>query len=226
MFTRPSSTLALAGLLLAGHATAKTDLAGCVSSETVAYGGASLIWYVPDSGEICAFLDCGGGRAPPKTTVPGCPSYDGTATYSPSFLPGFGDATTSAVPAATESLSASASASASEDFSGTDLTSLATITSPPVTTTATSSAAVETETETQTQGDSASSSSVAASSAAGSSAAGSSSDGAASGSSSQTSKSAGTSTTSTSTGGAAIPTAAVKGAFGVMAGLAAGVAMM
>lgn len=70
-------------------AAARTDLSGCVSSETVAYGGASLIWYVPGTGEICAFLDCGGGTAPPKTTVPGCAAYSGTSTYSPSYLPGY-----------------------------------------------------------------------------------------------------------------------------------------
>jgi hypothetical protein len=33
--------------------------------------------YDPDTGEICDLLDCGGGRAPPKTTVPGCPLYNG-----------------------------------------------------------------------------------------------------------------------------------------------------
>ena len=94
-----SSTRSLAGLLLGllcclPATLARTDLDGCVSSETVAYGGASYIWYDPDSGEICSFLDCGGGRAPPKTTVPGCPGYEGTATYTPSFLPGFAAATT------------------------------------------------------------------------------------------------------------------------------------
>jgi len=72
-------------------AAARTDLSGCVSTETIAYGGASLLWYVPGTGEICGFLDCGGGRAPPKTTVPGCLLYSGTSTYSPSYLPGFKD---------------------------------------------------------------------------------------------------------------------------------------
>jgi hypothetical protein len=86
MFIRASATLVTAAL--AGYAAAKTDIAGCVSSETVAYGGASLIWYVPGTGEICDFLDCGGGRAPPKTTVPGCAGY----MVSPleSFIPPFG----------------------------------------------------------------------------------------------------------------------------------------
>ncbi|KAH0424225.1 hypothetical protein CcaCcLH18_11661 [Colletotrichum camelliae] len=79
--------------ILASTALAKTDLTGCTSSDSVVTpsgGGtpyATRVYYVPDTGEICAALDCGGGRAPPKTTVPGCPSYEGTETYSPSFLP-------------------------------------------------------------------------------------------------------------------------------------------
>ncbi|KAK7518748.1 hypothetical protein IWZ03DRAFT_374554 [Phyllosticta citriasiana] len=92
-FSKPAL---LATAILATGALAKTDLSGCTSSSTVAYGGASIIWYVPGTGEICEALDCGGGRAPPKTTVPGCPAYSGTATYSPSFLPGYGAGATSA----------------------------------------------------------------------------------------------------------------------------------
>ncbi|GKT60061.1 siderophore biosynthesis [Colletotrichum tofieldiae] len=78
--------------VLAAAVLAKTDLAGCVSSDSIVtptQGStpyATRVWYVPDTGEICAALDCGGGRAPPKTTVPGCGSYEGTETYSPSFL--------------------------------------------------------------------------------------------------------------------------------------------
>lgn len=87
------SKLVLAALL-ASSALAKTDLGGCVSYETIitvpnrpdVYPYGSLIWYVPDSGEVCEFLDCGGGRAPPKTTVPGCGAYEGTETYSPKFI--------------------------------------------------------------------------------------------------------------------------------------------
>ncbi|TQN63606.1 hypothetical protein CSHISOI_11808, partial [Colletotrichum shisoi] len=79
--------------VLATAVLAKTDLAGCVSSDSIftpTQGGtpyATRVWYLPDTGEICAALDCGGGRAPPKTTVPGCAAYAGTETYSPSFLP-------------------------------------------------------------------------------------------------------------------------------------------
>lgn len=41
-------------------------------------------WYDPDDGMICDPLDCGGGRAPPKTNVPGCPQYKGTLTRATS----------------------------------------------------------------------------------------------------------------------------------------------
>ncbi|KAJ5606468.1 hypothetical protein N7510_009249 [Penicillium lagena] len=76
---------------LTGLTTARTVLSGCVSSLTTdQYHEASLIWYVPGSGEICAFPDCGGGTAPPKTDQPGCPLYTGTATLTPSYLPGYG----------------------------------------------------------------------------------------------------------------------------------------
>lgn len=76
---------------LFGLAAARTDISGCVSSATTdQWHEASLIWYVPGSGEICQFVDCGGGRAPPKTDQPGCPLYTGTATVTPSYLPGYG----------------------------------------------------------------------------------------------------------------------------------------
>ena len=85
---------------LAATALAKTDLEGCTSSQTVAFGGASMIFWDPTNGEICSFLDCGGGRAPPKTTVPGCPGYAGSATYSPDFMPGWGAASATSAPSA------------------------------------------------------------------------------------------------------------------------------
>ena len=40
-------------------------------------------WFDPLTGEICDPLDCGGGRAPPKT-IPGCPAYSGTETRATS----------------------------------------------------------------------------------------------------------------------------------------------
>ncbi|CAI7607563.1 unnamed protein product [Penicillium pancosmium] len=76
---------------LASIALARTDLAGCTSSQTTnQWHEASMIWWVPESGEICEFVDCGGGRAPPKTTQPGCPLYSGTATLTPNYMPGWG----------------------------------------------------------------------------------------------------------------------------------------
>ncbi|KAH6900531.1 hypothetical protein B0T10DRAFT_31330 [Thelonectria olida] len=97
---------AAALLLAAAPALARTDLEGCTSSDGVysPSGGtpyATRIWYVPDTGEICEFLDCGGGRAPPKTTVPGCPLYEGTATYSPSYLDMAASTTAAAVKSTT-----------------------------------------------------------------------------------------------------------------------------
>jgi len=89
----PSFTSLVTVLSISAVALAKTDLSGCTSSNTVAFGGASVIWYVPGTGEICAPLDCGGGRAPPKTTVPGCAAYSGTETYSPSYLSNWASAT-------------------------------------------------------------------------------------------------------------------------------------
>jgi hypothetical protein len=78
-------------LLVATAALARTDLMGCTYYDSVVNPGhgqayATRVWYVPESGELCELLDCGGGRAPPKTTVPGCGSYEGTETYSPRFL--------------------------------------------------------------------------------------------------------------------------------------------
>jgi uncharacterized protein (DUF2342 family) len=115
-------TTTLAVSLLPLLALAKTDLSGCTSSVA----GPKLVWYVPDTGELCDFLDCGGGRAPPKTTVPGCPGYEGTETYKPSFLPGFGEgakatsAAASSVAAVTTSagVTSASAASASATKSG------------------------------------------------------------------------------------------------------------
>ncbi|KAH6981216.1 hypothetical protein BKA56DRAFT_617014 [Ilyonectria sp. MPI-CAGE-AT-0026] len=117
-----SKLLALAALLLAASpAVARTDIAGCTSSAGVATasngGGlyATVIWYVPDTGELCEFLDCGGGRAPPKTTVPGCPAYEGTETYSPQYL----DLKTNEAASAATQLLAEASGTAAEDDTAT-----------------------------------------------------------------------------------------------------------
>ncbi|KAI1770636.1 hypothetical protein F4818DRAFT_432172 [Hypoxylon cercidicola] len=204
------SAAVLATFLL-GQAAAKTNLSGCVSSETVAYGGASLIWYVPDSGEICAFLDCGGGRAPPKTTVPGCAAYSGTATYTPSFLPGFGaEATASATgqsPAETSAAVASSTTAGADASSATTsaLSLPSTITAAPSTTTMATSTTAESSSGSSAESNGGSSSSAG---------------------SSQAADSSSTSGTSSVSQAAAMPTAAVKGAVGMVVGLAAGVAML
>lgn len=94
-----STNLPLLGLLALSPlaALARTDLSGCTTfTSTVTvnptaheYGNIyeSLVYYDPDTLEICTVPDCGGGRAPPRTGVPGCPLYSGTATATPSFLP-------------------------------------------------------------------------------------------------------------------------------------------
>ncbi|KAG8164424.1 hypothetical protein KVR01_006342 [Diaporthe batatas] len=94
--TRTCTILALLALLSPLPALARTDLAGCASFTSMVtvdptahgYGNVypSVVYYVPDTLEICAAPDCGGGRAPPKTGVPGCPLYSGTAAPGTSFL--------------------------------------------------------------------------------------------------------------------------------------------
>ncbi|KAF9880717.1 hypothetical protein CkaCkLH20_01759 [Colletotrichum karsti] len=115
--------------VMASAALAKTDLTGCTSSDSVVTpsgGGtpyATRVYFVPGTGEICAPLDCGGGRAPPKTTVPGCAAYVGTDTYSPSFIAlktasaAGGYQTTQISLTAAPSAQATASASAAADSS-------------------------------------------------------------------------------------------------------------
>ncbi|KAB8258113.1 hypothetical protein BDV32DRAFT_126146 [Aspergillus pseudonomiae] len=100
-------------LTLTSLAAARTDLDGCTKSATVnQWGEASMIWYVPDTGEICDFPDCGGGRAPPKLNQPGCAAYTGTETLTPSYLPGWGP--NGKVAPSTSAVSATATATDSE----------------------------------------------------------------------------------------------------------------
>jgi hypothetical protein len=88
--TRSTTFLAAAAaLLLAAPALAKTDYEGCIETTVVLEPGRHYtVWYLEDTGEICQGVDCGGGRAPPKT-VPGCPAYTGTETVTPSFWTGW-----------------------------------------------------------------------------------------------------------------------------------------
>ena len=111
-------SLSLLTLLLAPLALAKTDLAGCTSTAI----GNALSYYVPGTGEVCSILDCGGGRAPPKTTVPGCAAYSGTAAYEPSYIAGWGPNGQSAVAATT---TAGASVTGSATHAGGAVTSTA-----------------------------------------------------------------------------------------------------
>lgn len=82
-----SSLLTVLQLLL----LARMAVAGCTTRSFTTCADRIVHWYDPTTGEICDPLDCGGGRAPPKTDVPGCPLYSGTATRptSPSYLPCF-----------------------------------------------------------------------------------------------------------------------------------------
>ncbi|KAL2879591.1 hypothetical protein SGCOL_005202 [Colletotrichum sp. CLE4] len=208
--------------IMATAALAKTDLAGCVSSDSVytpTQGGtpyATRVWYVPGTGEICAALDCGGGRAPPKTTVPGCPSYEGTETYSPSFLP----LQTSAAVEASTTMAAITTAAPETTVSVTDSASVATVTA------STDSAAAESET-------SASASAVVVVTSSGFSNATMTTmtTSAASGSGSQSARSTravGSAATSaaTSSPNAAVPTGASRELFGLVAGVAIGAALL
>ncbi|OHF03916.1 hypothetical protein CORC01_00778 [Colletotrichum orchidophilum] len=77
--------------LAATAVLAKTDLVGCTSLTSTITGsfGSSketLIFYDPDTLEICSSINCGGGTASSKK-IPGCPAYSGTETVTKSFLP-------------------------------------------------------------------------------------------------------------------------------------------
>ncbi|KAM3559820.1 hypothetical protein ARSEF4850_003939 [Beauveria asiatica] len=242
-------TFVAAALSLASSAAARTDLAGCTYTDLVvkptqmaAY--ASRLWYVPDTGEVCAFLDCGGGRAPPKSTVPGCPLYAGTETYAPSYIDpktlGNGvveagssvAAATTPVPATPSETAPESAASATASASAAATTTTTTTASDATTTDA--SMTILTGTNTSTPSKSAESSSAQATSAAStagasSSPSSSSSSGssktAASGSSSSSSSSSGVATTTSpsSAAGAMQTVGAVLGPC-VVAAMAAGLA--
>jgi len=79
----------LAGLGLLALAT--PVLSTCTGAYTYSFCEPDRIvrYFDPNTGELCGGLDCGGGRAPPKTDVPGCPQYKGTELpiTTPQFLP-------------------------------------------------------------------------------------------------------------------------------------------
>ncbi|KAF5611499.1 siderophore biosynthesis [Fusarium subglutinans] len=59
---------------------------GCSTHSYTTCQDKIVHWFDPDDGMICDPLDCGGGRAPPKTGVPGCAGYTGTETIGTSYL--------------------------------------------------------------------------------------------------------------------------------------------
>ncbi|KAJ4269846.1 hypothetical protein NW762_001515 [Fusarium torreyae] len=73
---RPTLLSALPLLMLAEQALGF----GCSTHSFTTCEDKIVHWFDPDDGMICDPLDCGGGRAPPKTDVPGCAGYTGTKT--------------------------------------------------------------------------------------------------------------------------------------------------
>ncbi|KAI0141985.1 hypothetical protein BJ166DRAFT_91459 [Pestalotiopsis sp. NC0098] len=89
-----ASTLGV--LLLAAARSASA--VGCATHTYGSCADGIVHWYDPDDGQICDPLDCGGGRAPPKTTNPCCTAaYTGTAVCvdTPSYMPCFTASSTS-----------------------------------------------------------------------------------------------------------------------------------
>ncbi|ETS84471.1 hypothetical protein PFICI_02496 [Pestalotiopsis fici W106-1] len=76
---------------------------GCATHTYGSCADGIVHWYDPDDGQICDPLDCGGGRAPVKTTVPCCAAYVGTASCNtePSYMPCFTARSTSSSPIST-----------------------------------------------------------------------------------------------------------------------------
>ncbi|KAL4989112.1 hypothetical protein BDW68DRAFT_176232 [Aspergillus falconensis] len=77
----------LSTVSLVGTVYARTTLEGCTFAETVSERNEySIVWYVPETGEICDVPVCGGGLDPFDYDNPACPEYTGTAPYEPSYL--------------------------------------------------------------------------------------------------------------------------------------------
>ncbi|KAK0750551.1 hypothetical protein B0T18DRAFT_129607 [Schizothecium vesticola] len=118
------SILAGLGLL----ALASPALSVCTGEYTYSFCEPDRIvrYFDPNNGELCGGLDCGGGRAPPRTDVPGCPQYKGTELpittpqYLPCWTPPGGASTkTTAADSATKSGSSSATVTPSGSESNT-----------------------------------------------------------------------------------------------------------
>ncbi|KAL3434342.1 hypothetical protein BDV09DRAFT_195999 [Aspergillus tetrazonus] len=92
----PSLSVSLISTIsLLGTVYARTILEGCTFTETVSEKNEySIVWYVPETGEICDVSVCGGGLDPFDYDNPACPEYTGTAPYKPSYLADYGPSPT------------------------------------------------------------------------------------------------------------------------------------
>lgn len=84
-------------------------------------------WFDPLTGEVCDPIDCGGGRAPPKTG-PGCPGYTGTVVRSVSYLSCW--TPSSATPAPTTLATSTAAAVVTPEETPSSTTTTTTTTTP------------------------------------------------------------------------------------------------
>ncbi|KAL7818716.1 hypothetical protein V8C44DRAFT_318813 [Trichoderma aethiopicum] len=87
--------------LLAG---ANLVLAACEHYSFTSCDDGIVHWYDVNDGQVCDPRDCGGGRAPPRTDVPGCPLYSGTilsetVSYLSCFTPSNAVPVTTSTPA-------------------------------------------------------------------------------------------------------------------------------
>lgn len=110
MLLKSMLTTALPLLMLAGNALA----VGCSTHSFTTCEDKIVHWYDPDTGEVCDPLDCGGGRAPPKTDEPGCPGYTGTEVRTTSYLSCFTPSSALATATTTSKSSSAESTSASD----------------------------------------------------------------------------------------------------------------
>ncbi len=133
-------------------ALAQTAVAVCGIHSFTSCADGIVHWFDPNTGEICDPLDCGGGRAAPRTDVPGCPLYSGTATLatSASYLscwtplaavPTTFAITTAAEPSTTATPPAAATPTTSDVASPAATTATTETTAAPATTPSTTAAA-------------------------------------------------------------------------------------
>ncbi|KAI5466490.1 hypothetical protein BGZ63DRAFT_376331 [Mariannaea sp. PMI_226] len=76
---------------------------GCSTHSFTSCADGIVHWFDPDTGQVCDPIDCGGGRAPPKTNVPGCAGYTGTEVPTTSYLSCWKPSATKALSSAAES---------------------------------------------------------------------------------------------------------------------------